>query len=205
MLACHDVCALKHKRCDKTGLRDLEPELAVALGLIEETPDPFGELRGGGPPAAGGLQKAQGAPGLGRHAAQVEGQGKVEGEEVGLLAPPEVEKHGGFVRTGQSGDVLEAMTAEAGADLAEHPGRVLVPAAASEDLALDPADAQKALRVVRERLAEVALEQQPPCIGELAGIDEGKQKVVVGRGDQLRVPVRQAPIAGGLSSFASTS
>jgi hypothetical protein len=51
---------------------------------------------------AGGLQKPQGAPGLGRHAALVEGQGEVE--EVGFLALAKVEEHGGFVRAGHGSD-----------------------------------------------------------------------------------------------------
>lgn len=81
------------------------------------------------------------------------------------------------------------MPAEASADLPEDSGRVLVPAAAGEDSAFDPTDSEKALRVVREHLAQVALEQQPPPprLGQLACIDEGIQEVVVGRGDQLRV------------------
>jgi hypothetical protein len=165
----------------------LEAQLAVPLCLVEKASDLFRQVRRCGLATAGGFQEAQGAPGFGGHAFLVEGQGEIEGEEMRLLAPAEVEEHGGFIRAGDGGDVLQPLVPKAVPDLPEDPGRIRVLAAPRQELAFHPSDAEKTLRIIREDLAKIALEQQPSGLGQLAGIDEGIQQIVIRGGDKLGV------------------
>lgn len=104
-------------------LRQLDRVARQILGELGERA--FGERRRIGGPGGRRSRSLEAeravAPGLIEEAsALMEGERKVDGEKVGFLAPT-LEEHGGFVRTGHSGKVLETMTAEAAADLPEDP------------------------------------------------------------------------------------